>query len=141
VVVIIDDRIGDLLFTIGLGWTDSRKKCVYWVFPSDSPIQLSSNQGKPTIKEIKQAFTRQSKFRKAVFFEGPLSPTRSDFVRGRLVDSTRQGKSRSVAHYWVEKFLKGYIELNPAQGVKYLVKGIKEAQNSASSQAERTSVF
>jgi hypothetical protein len=93
---IIDDRIGDLLLTIGLGWDEHLKRCVLWVFPSDSPIQLRSVEGKPTIREIKQAFTRKSKYRKAVYFQGPAEVGRNDFLRGELIDSTRQGQSRSV---------------------------------------------
>ena len=138
---ILDDRIGDLLLTIGLGWTTTNKRCVIWVFPSDSPIQLQSNKGKPTIKEIKQAFTRKSKYRKAIYFEGPINVTRSDFLRGELIDSTRQGKSRSVAHYWVEKFLYGHISLSASQGVMYLIRGIKNAQKVAKNSDEITSVI
>ena len=138
---LVDDRIGDLLLAIGLGWTTDKKRCALWVFPSDSPIQLGSEHGKPTLTEIKNAFTRKSRYRKAIFFEGPIDVTRSDFLWGDLIDSTRQGKSRSVAQYWVERFLYGRIALSSARGIQYLVRGIKQAQQAAKTPEERTSVI
>ena len=138
---VIDDRTGDLLLAIGLGWSLKSKRCVLWAFPSDTPIQLQSSNGKTIIKEIEHAFTKKSKYRKAIYFEGPISPARNDFLRGELIDSTRQGISRSVAQYWVERFLHGQIALSGAQGVKYLIQGIRRAQKYCTTPEEHASVF
>ncbi len=93
------------------------------------------------VEELRQAFSRRSKYRKAIFFEGPNVVTRNDFLRGQLVDLTRQGRSRSVAHYWVERFLHGQIELKPARGIFYLAKGLKLAQKCAKTVEEKASVI
>jgi|GEM_PF-3208417 len=138
---LIDDRIGDILFTVAAGWNSKEKRCAMWVYPSESPIRFFSKQGKPMVEELKRAFSRRSKYRKAAFFQGPINVTRNDFLRGEIVDSTRQGKSRSVAHYWVERFLHGQIELKSARGVAYLIKGLKLAQKSATTAEEKASVI
>ena len=138
---IIDDRVGDLLLAIGLGWTNVEKKCVFWVFPSDKPIQLLLEKGKPKLTEIERAFTRKSKYRKAAYFQGPINVTRNDFIRGEIIDSTRQGKSRSVAHYWVEKFLYGQIALSSSEGLRHLLRALKKSQKKAKTYDEQSSVL
>jgi hypothetical protein len=138
---LMDDRIGDLLFTVAVGWEEQIQRCALWVYPSENPIRFFSRQGKPMVEELRRAFSRKSHYRKAVFFEGPRKVTRNDFLRGEIVDATRQGKSRSVAHYWVEKFLHGQIELKAARGVLYLVRALKEAQKAAQTVDEKASVI
>jgi hypothetical protein len=138
--LVIDDRIGDLLFTVAVGWEQHSQRCALWVYPSDSPIRFFSKAGHPMVEELRHAFSRRSRYRKAVFFDGPRQVTRNDFLRGELVDSTRQGKSRSTAHYWVERFLLGQIELKAARGVMYLCRALREAQKASETADERTSV-
>lgn len=136
---LIDDRVGDLLFTVGTGQEADQRRCVLWVYPSDNSIRYYERQGKPMVEELRKAFSRKSSYRKAAFFDGPAAVTRNDFLRGEIVDATQGFKS--AAHYWVESFLRGYIELRPAQGAAFLAKGLVAAQKKASTPEERNSVL
>lgn len=136
---LIDDRVGDLLFTVGTGEEAGQKRCVLWVYPSDNSIRYYERQGKPMVEELRKAFSRKSSYRKAAFFDGPVIATRNNFLRGEIVDATQGFKA--AAHYWVERFLRGYIEMRPAQGAAFLAKGLMGAQKKARTTEEQNSVI
>ena len=137
---LIDDRVGDLLFTIGLGWDEHSMRCALWVYPSDTPLVFNAHDGQPEISQIEQAFTKKSQFRKAVFFNCPVEVGVTDLLKGDLIDSTRSRLNGTAAVYWVERFLFGHVELTSNRGTRYLIKALTLAQKHAQNFNEKTSV-
>lgn len=115
----IDNRVGDLLLTIGHGKTDTMTKTALWVYPHEIPIQFKTKQGIPSISEIEDAFSKKSNMRKAVFFETPPTIGRNDLLNGIIVDTTA-GRLKGSSDYWLTKFLSGNIELLSGKGTRVL---------------------
>jgi hypothetical protein len=135
----IDKRVGELLLTIGCGSADSSSKVVLWVYPQENPLQFRTREGIPKISEIKDAFSKSSQLRKAVFFETPTNVGRNDLLGGTIVDTTA-GRLKGSSDYWLTKFLAGTIELLPSKGTALLVSALLKAQDRAKTAEEKSSV-
>jgi hypothetical protein len=86
----IDNRVGELLLTVGVGRTDREHRCVFWAYPSDSPLQFKVGRGVPDIEEVQNAFSKSSGMRKAAFFDAPASIGRNDLVRDLILGLTQK---------------------------------------------------
>ncbi len=136
---LIDERTKELLFTFAFGKTNKFKRIAMWVYPHAVPIQLNARGNALSVKEIENAFSKQSTLRKACFFEVPNKISRNDLLMGQLVDSSA-GRTKSVTDYWSGKFLEGSVELLPARGTNQVITGLKAAQTKAKTPEEKNSV-
>ena len=138
---LIDTRIKAkaLLFTIAHGQLRKQQRIAIWLYPHDDPIQIKFKQGVPNVSEIKNAFSKSSLLRKACFFEAPIKITRTDLLKGILLDSTAS-IDKIASDYWLTKFLQGEIGLSSERGTKQLIKGIRSAQARANTIDEKNSV-
>lgn len=136
---VIDNRVGELLLTIAIGRTDREQGCVFWAYPSDSPLQFKGGRGALDVEEVQNAFSKSSGMRKAAFFDTPVSIGRNDLVKGVILDRTAN-RLKGSSDYWLDKFLEGTIELLPARGTTILIRCLRASQSRADNSRERASV-
>jgi hypothetical protein len=136
---LIDNRTGDLLMTIAYGKDGTRQRMAIWAYPQDDPIRLSTVKGVPKIEEIQNAFSKSSILRKAAYFEENEVIGRGGLLGGEIIDSAA-GRENIETNYWLSQFLAGLITLLSARGTNQIMKAIKAAQESASSDKEKSSI-
>lgn len=136
---VIDNRVGELLLTVRVGRTDREHRCVFWAYPSDSPLQFKVGRGVPDVEEVQNAFSKSSGMRKATFFDAPVPIGRNDLVRGMILDRTAN-RLKGSSDYWLDGFLEGTIELLPARGTTILIRCLRASQGKAVNSRERASV-
>lgn len=88
-------------------------------FPKDQVLQRSG-QGVHLLDDV---FSLTSRLRKAALTEGPNSPT--GFLKARVVDFETTSSDRSVADFWVTRFLTAAPEIGAQEGTARLARVLK----------------
>ncbi len=116
----MDRRSMQCLFIPAVMRQRGRRRVTLWTFPQDRAFQFRNADTGPTIEVMTDVFSQSSKLRKAALFEGGRS--RSDFLRGQVLDFQASHSSRDVADFWIERFLACNLGIRADTGTRLLAK-------------------
>lgn len=127
------------LFILAVGRSGALRRMTMWAFPHDEAFQFRSSNNRPRIRLLDDIFSRSSRLRKAVLFQG--RNRNSDFLTGRILDQQAMGGFGKAADYWISNFLDCRLGLEGEAGTRLLAKYLREAYESLSVQADRDQLF
>ncbi|MCA9125651.1 MAG: hypothetical protein KDB22_01155 [Planctomycetales bacterium] len=129
----MDDRSTSCLLVLTAYAKGAERRFVGWAFPKDEPFGFSAKGSRANIEIIKNAFSRSSKFRKAVLFEG----LRDDetYWTGNVID-----EKDKVANYWVTSFLECDFLINGKTGTQLLARVLRETHDSLASRDDKDQI-
>lgn len=127
------------LFILAVGRSGALRRMTMWAFPHDEAFQFRSSNNRPRIRLLDDIFSRSSRLRKAVLFQG--RNRNSDFLTGRILDQQAMGGFGKAADYWISNFLDCRLGLEGEAGTRLLAKHLREAYESLDSQPDREQLF
>lgn len=127
------------LFILAVGRSGALRRMTMWAFPHDEAFQFRSSNNRPRIRLLDDIFSRSSRLRKAVLFQG--RNRNSDFLTGRILDQQAMGGFGKAADYWISNFLDCRLGLEGEAGTRLLAKHLQEAYGSLDDQADRDQLY
>jgi len=134
----MDDRSDGCLLVICIEAKGTTRRATIWVFPKDTAFQFSMNGDQSHIDILKNVFSQSSRLRKAARFEGHNNAT--GFIDGRIVDYQMTSKNKSVANFWIDRFLQCSLSYTSALGTRSISVAFRTAMDGAIDTAMRTEV-
>jgi hypothetical protein len=131
----MDDRSAFTLLLLAAYQESNRRRLVLWAFPKDEPFYFKATGDRATIRILKNAFSRNSTFRKAALYEGERDT--SSFWSGRVIDKYHQSGFSGAADYWVSMFLDSRSSLAGPSGTRLLAKCLRQVYDASESHDER----
>jgi hypothetical protein len=104
---------------------DKRSTVALWTFPRDEAFRLQPGAGGPTIQVLTDVFSQTSHLRKAARFKG--RGLRNHFLNGRVLDFQANQASKSVADFWIGRFLQCRFGITNDAGTRLLARTVRKA--------------
>ena len=127
------------LFLLAASRKGTRRRMTMWAFPQDEVFHFRPGNNRANIRLLKDVFSRSSRLRKAVLFEG--KNTSSDFLTGRIIDLQATGGSGKAADYWLSTFLDCRLGLEGEAGTRHLAKYLRQAYEAMDNQDDRDQIY
>jgi len=118
---------------------DDKRRVVLWIFPREEAFRLRTAAAESTLEVLSNVFSQKSTHRKAATFQGRHS--RSDFLKGRVLDHQANQISRDVADFWIDRFLLCKLSLQAEAGTRLLAKTLKKALEQCEEPADREQLY
>ena len=121
--VAMDGRSSSCLLVISAHATSSaRRQVVAWTFPREQMLRRSG-----TNVDLEDAFSLNSRLRKAALLTG--ANNRTGFLTARVLDYQTTSVDRSVADFWIFKFLDAKLQIDSAEGTNKLAAILRKAND------------
>jgi len=134
----MDARSAFTLLLLSAYQDGNRRRLVLWAFPKDEPFHFTTTGERAKVKILKDAFSRNSTFRKAALYEGERSDT--SFWSGRVIDKHHQNGFAGAADYWVSDFLNSRSSLAGPAGTRLLARCLRTAYDGSESLTDREQI-
>jgi hypothetical protein len=132
----MDGRSDGCLLVICIETKGKARRATVWIFPKDTAFQFSVNGEESHIDILKDVFSHSSRLRKAARFEGHNNAT--GFIDGRIVDYQMTSKKKSVASFWIDRFLLCSLSYTSALGTRTMSTALKITLDGTTDTSERT---
>ncbi len=121
----MDHRSASCLFIPAAFRDRSRRQVALWIFPQDEAFRLQRGTGGPTIEILTDVFSQTSRLRKAASFTGRKH--QSQFLQGRVLDFQANQTAKSVADFWITRFLLCRFSMTGDAGTRLLARTVRQA--------------
>jgi len=118
----MDRRSDPCLFLITSAREAQRRRVTLWTFPRDDAFQFRRGQ-QVSLSVLTDVFSRTSSHRKAALWQG--TENRAQFIGGRVFDSQANRADRSVADFWIARFLDCLFSIAADAGTRMLAKAVR----------------
>lgn len=122
----MDRRSKPSLFMVSVHELDlpSERRVVLWTFPQQEVFSLETGSAGASLV-LSDAFSRDSRLRKAALIQGPN--TKTGMLTARVLDFQASASQRAVADLWIVKFLGARLQMGDAEGTQLLAKALRNA--------------
>jgi len=121
--LVSDRRTPTGLFVVLTGISNARARVVLFKFPADESLQAIFSKEGLSIRVVKGAFSRKTKYFKAAIFEDTDADT--TFWKGKVEDKQANSRIYEVSDLWAIKFLQAKPELTSVRGTRLLAKALR----------------
>ena len=131
----MDFRSEPALFVAVASQQNAFSSVFLWTFPRDIAFHFKRKAEGPSIDILTDIFSQTSRLRKAVRFEG--RNLRNEFLEGRALDFEARKKTKSVADFWIKKFLTCSFSLGGDAGTRLTAKAFRSSIDSLAEPLEK----
>lgn len=125
---VMDNRSKSSLLMISAHESDSpaERRLLLWTFPQEEVFRLNSTSAETNL-ELSEAFSRDSRLRKAAFLRG--TNPKSGMLTARVRDFQASSSERALADFWIVKFLASRLQMGAIEGTNLLARALRDAHS------------
>lgn len=122
----MDRRSKPSLFMVSVHRVDvvSERRVALWTFPQQEVFSLKTGSTGASLV-LSDAFSRESRLRKAALIQGPN--TKTGMLTARVLDFQAGASQRAVADLWIVKFLGARLQMGDVEGTQLLAQALRNA--------------
>lgn len=121
----MDNRSRPYLFIPAAFRAVDQRTVALWTFPRDEALRLQGGTSGPSIQVLTDVFSQTSHLRKAARFQG--RKLRNHFLTGRILDFQAKQAPRTVADFWIGRFLLCRFGITNDAGSRVLANSVRKA--------------
>lgn len=122
-----------LMISVHKSKNAAERRVLLWTFPQQEVFSLRTSSMGADL-ELTAAFVRESYLRKAALLQGPNNKV--GMLSAQVLDFQSNVSDRSVADFWIRKFLEASLQMGTEEGTELIAKALRNAHKATRDNSE-----